>query len=543
MAASNLETSQAGGRIWLKGVAWPPPVVWVPAILVGVAMLLPLIYLVVRTVGAGNEALDLLFRQRTFWVTLRTIALAGVVTGASAVVALPLAWLTVRTNLPFRRVWSVVTVLPLVVPSYVGGFVIVAALGPRGFLQQLLEGPLGVQRLPDIYGFPGAALTLTLFTYPYMLLSLRAALWRLDPALEETSRSLGVGPWRTFLKVVLPQLRPALGAGALLVALYTLSDFGAVSWLGFESLTQQIYVQYKVSLSRHLAAVFSLLLGVLTVTVLIVEARARGRARYYRPTGGVARPATVVRLNRWRWPAITYCGGIVSLGLMLPLGVLGYWLVRGLAAGEPLRLLWGSAWNSLSVSALAAGVAVVAALPVAVLAVRYPGWIASVIERATYTGFALPGIVVALALVFFGANYATFAYQTLAMLVFAYLVLFLPQAVGAVRTSLLQVSPHLEEMGRSLGRTPLRTLLTITVPLVRPGLLAGAALVFLTTMKELPATLLLSPSGFHTLATKIWGAAEDGFVARSAAPSLLLILVALIPLMWLLRGERQEVRP
>ena len=505
-------------------------------------MLLPVVYLVVRTVGAGEEVPELLLRQRTLWVTVRTVVLAGVVTAASTLVALPLAWLTVRTDLPLRRVWSVLTVLPLVIPSYVGALVIVVTLGPRGMLQQLLEGPLGVQRLPDLYGFPGAALALTLFTYPYMLLSLRTALWRLDPALEETSRSLGVGSFSTFLRVVLPQLRPALGAGALLVALYTLSDFGAVSLLGFESLTQQIYVQYQASFSRNMAAVFSLMLGVITVTLLLVEARARGRARYHRATSGAVRPAAMVRLKRWRWPALIFCGGIVTLGLALPLGVLGFWLVRGLAAGEPLRLLWGSAWNSVYVSALAAGVAVVAALPVAVLSVRFPGWAAMAIERATYIGFALPGIVVALALVFFGANYALFAYQTLALLVFAYLVLFLPQAVGAVRSSLLQVSPHLEETGRSLGKTPLRVLLTVTVPLVRPGLLAGAALVFLTAMKELPATLLLSPVGFHTLATKIWSAAADGFFARAAAPSLLLILVASLPLIWLLRGER-EVRP
>ena len=295
-------------------------------------------------------------------------------------------------------------------------------------------------------------------------------------------------------------------------------------------------------LSRHMAAVFSLLLGGLAVTVLLVEARARGWARYHRATAGVVRPVGTTHLRGWRWPALIYCGGIVALGLVLPLGVLGYWLARGVAAGEPLRLLWGSAWNSIHVSALAAGVAVVAALPVAVLVVRFPGRTAAAIERATYIGFALPGIVVALALVFFGANYVPFVYQTLALLVFAYVVLFLPQAVGAVRTSLLQVSPRLEEAGRSLGRSPFRVLLTVTVPLVRPGLIAGAALVFLTAMKELPATLLLSPIGFHTLATKIWGATADGFFARAAAPSLLLILVASLPLIWLLRHE-QAARP
>ncbi len=519
-----------------------PIVVFIPAVAVAAAVLLPLAYLTVRAVGAGDDAVELLLRQRTLWTVLRTLALAVTVTGATVVVAVPLAWLTVRTDLPFRRVWSVVTVLPLVIPSYVGALVIVSALGPRGLLQQALEVALGIERLPSLYGFPGAAVALTLFTYPYMLLSLRAAMWGLDPALEETSRSLGVGQWATFRRVVLPQLRPAMGAGALLVALYTLSDFGAVSLLRFESLTQQIYIQYQASLSRGLAALFSLLLAGLTVGLLVVESRARGRTRYHSVNSSVTRVPKAIQLRRWRWPALSYCGGIVALGLVLPIGVLGYWVVRGVTAGEPLRILWDSAWNSVSVSALAAVVSVLVALPVVILAVRFPGRMASVIERSTYMGFALPGIVVALALVFFGANYAGFAYQTLALLIFAYVVLFLPQAVGAVRSSLLQVSPRLEEMGRILGRTPVRVWLSVTIPIVRPGLLAGAGLVFLTAMKELPATLLLSPIGFNTLATKIWGAAAEGFFARAAAPALLLILVAAVPLAWLLRREG-KVRP
>ncbi|MBI4200186.1 MAG: iron ABC transporter permease [Chloroflexi bacterium] len=520
----------------------PPPVVWVPALLVALGMLLLLAYLVARTLGAGSEALDLLLRPRTFWVAARTVALAVTVTATATALAVPLAWLTVRTDLPFRRGWSLLTVLPLVIPSYVLGFVIIAAVGPRGILQQALASLWGVERLPDVYGFPGAVLALSLATYPYMLLGLRAAWWGLDPALEETSRSLGAGPWATFRRVVLPQLRPALGAGALLVALYTLHDFGAVSLLRFEALTQQIYVQYKGSFSRHLAAVLSLVLVGLAVLVVVLEARMRGRASYHRAAPGSARLPSLVHLGGWRWPALLFCGAIVGLGVAMPVGVLGFWLWQGVSAGEPVKVLWGSAWNSLSVSVLAAVASLAAAVPVAVLGVRFPGWLARWAERTTYIGFALPGIVVALALVFFGANYVPWLYQTLALLVLGYGVLFVAQAVGAVRTSLVQVNPRVEEMGRVLGSPPWRVLLTVTLPLVRPGLLAGAALVFLTTMKELPATLLLSPIGFHTLATKVWSATEDALFARAAAPAILLVLVASLPLLWLLRQERQ-VRP
>ena len=526
--------ARAGGRSRVGA----PAAVLIPAVMVALAMALPLVYLLVRSLGAGVEAWDLLFRTRTAEVFLRTMVLIITVTGLCIAIAVPLAWLTVRTDLPLRRVWSVATILPLAIPSYVGGLLVVVALGPRGMLQQLLEGLFGVEKLPEVYGFPGAALTLTLLSYPFVLLTVRGALLRMDPALEETSRGLGHGAWSTFVRITLPQLRPAIGAGGLLVALYTLSDFGAVSLLRYETLTWAIFLQYE-GFNRGVAAVLSLMLVGVAAAILLLEAGTRGRSRYYRSTAGAVRPIRVAPLGGWRWPAFGFCGGVVLMALVLPLSILGYWVLRGISAGEPLAFLWGRALNSVYVSGLAAGVAVVAALPVALFAVRHPGWLSMVIERLSYVGFALPGIVVALALVFFGIAYAPALYQTVGLLIFAYVVLFLPAALGAVRTSLLQVNPGLEEAARSLGRRPLRVLTTVTLPLVGPGILAGASLVFLVTIKELPATLLLSPTGFQTLATSIWAAASEAFFACAAAPSLLLIVVASVPATWLLLRERK----
>ena len=502
-------------------------------------MFIPLAYLVLRTLGAGAETLDLLLRSRTLEILLRSVWLAAAVTGASVAIAVPLAWLTVRTDLPLRNLWSVATALPLVIPSYVGGFLVVLVLGPKGVLQGWLE-PLGVERLPEIFGFPGAAFTLIMLSYPYVLLPVRAALGRMDPSLEETSRILGRSSWDTFFRVTLPLLRPGIAAGALLTALYTLSDFGAVSLLQYETFTWAIYIQYGY-FARDLAAALSLVLVGIALTILVLEARARGRATYYRNATGAVRPAPVVRLGRWRWPALALCATVVTLSLAMPMSMLGYWVIRGVAAGEPLLSLWAPARNSLSVSGLAAIVTIAAAVPVAVLAVRFPGRLSSALERFAYIGFALPGVVVALALVFFGIRFATPLYQTLGLLVFAYMVLFLPTAVGAVRSSLLQADPSLEEAARSLGRTPFRTLLEVTVPLARPGILAGAALVFLLTMKELPATLILGPIGFKSLATTVWGAAEEGFFAQAAIGGLVLILAASVPMAFLvLRGERSQ---
>ena len=246
--------------------------------------------------------------------------------------------------------------------------------------------------------------------------------------------------------------------------------------------------------------------------------------RYHRRSPGTVRPAPRIRLGRWRWPAFGFCAAVVGFALLLPLAVMAYWLERAVSLGRELGDVWGPALNSLLASTLTAGVAVAAALPVAVLAVRYEARWTRALERLSYSSNALPGIVIALSLVFFGANYAGFAYQTLGLLVFAYVVRFFPQAVASSHSALLRVDPRLEEAARGLGKSPRRAFATVTAPLLAPGLLAGAALVFLSTMKELPATLLLAPIGFDTLATEVWTATTVAAYSEAALPALLLVL-------------------
>ncbi len=535
-----------GPRRRRRGRAAPGTALALAGLAVAAATLLPAVYLVVRAGQAGlASVVDTIVAGRTLELLARTALLAVSVTVTSVAIAVPLAWLTVRTDLPGRRVWVVLVALPLAIPSYVGGFAFVAALGPRGLVQGWL-GPLGIEELPPIYGFPGAWLVLTLFSYPYVLLTVRATLRRLDPSLEEASRTLGRSRRATFWWVILPQLRPSIAAGGLLVALYSLSDFGAVSLLRFDSFTRVIYVQYRASLDRSAAATLGLVLIALVLVVLAAEHRSRGRADYHRLHAGGARPAPVVPLGRWRWPAVAACAALVGVALVVPLGVIVYWLVRGLAAGEPLRLTGTLIGHSLVASALGGVVALVAAWPVAVLAARHPGRLSRLVERASYTGYALPGVVVALALVFFGARVEAI-YQTRTLLVFAYVVLFLPQAVGAVRTSLLQVNPSLEEASRLLGRSPVATTRAVVLPLVRPGALAGLALVFLTCMKELPATLLLAPTGYDTLATQVWNATSEGFFGRAAGPALALVVLSALPMALLVMreadGRNRPARP
>ncbi len=515
------------------------------ALTVGLSAALPLGYLVLRAWELGwTQRWEIITDPRTRAVLFDTLTLATAVTVTAVAISLPLAWLTTRTDLPGRRIWVVLTALPLAIPTYVGAFAMIGALGPRGIVQGWLE-PLGVDRLPSIYGFGGAFVVLTLFTYPYVLLTVRAGYRRLDPSLEEASRTLGSGSFSTFVRVVVPQLRPSIAAGALLVALYVLSDFGAVSMLRYDTLTRALYVQYRGGLNRNTAAVLGLVLVVLTIAVLAAEQRFRGRESIHRLHGSGARSAMETQLGRWRWLALTGCTLLVLLALVVPMAVIGYWLWRGARVGEPLLPAWDLVANSLAASALGAGLTVVCAWPVAMLTVRSPGRFSRLIERLSWSGYALPGIVVALALVFFGAQRVPWAYQTMGMLVFAYMVLFLPQAIGAIRTSLLQITPSIEEASHLLGSGPIGTFRRIVLPLTRSGVIAGAALVFLTCMKELPATLLLAPTEFGTLATRVWTASNEAFLARAAAPALALVLLSSLPMIVLVlrEADRREAQP
>lgn len=513
-----------------------PALLAVPALATVAAVVLPLAYLAVRAGTASRGAWDVLEPERTGRLVVDTFALVAAVVAASGAIGLALAWLVVRTDVPGRRVWAVAAALPLVIPSYVAALALLGALGPRGMLQGVLERLFGIERLPEIYGFPGAVLALTLSTYPYVYLLSAAALRGVDPSLEEAARGLGASRLRTFALVTLPALRPSIAAGGLLVALYVLADFGAVSLMEYPALTRAIYLQYQALFDRDPAAVLGLVLVALTAVVLVCESAFRRRAAA-RSSPGAARPPARIPLGGWRWPALGFCAGSIGVFLVLPVVVLTYWTWQAVPLGRSIVLPWREALNSTLASGLAAAIAVAAVVPVAVLAQRHARWWTRALERASFLANALPGIVVALSLVFFAARYGGRLYQSLPLLVFAYVVRFVPQALAAVGSALRTVNPRLEEAARALGRGTLGVVSTVTVPLARPGLLAGAALVFLSSMKELPATLLLRPIGFDTLATEIWSATSAAAYSE-AAPAALLLMGVSAPFVYVLAARR-----
>jgi iron(III) transport system permease protein len=388
---------------------------------------------------------------------------------------------------------------------------------------------------------------LTLFTYPYVYLPVAARLGQLPASLEESARLLGRGPAGAFRTVVLPQAAPAVWAGTLLVFLYTISDFGAVQLMRYQTLTSSIYASRVFDRTTALAQ--SLLLGLLAVAVVAAERSvARGRLPARMERRG-SRPLRVP-LGRWKASAAALVAGVVGLALLAPVGVLAFWAVRGVLAGSTragalvgdLGGLAGPARNTAALAIVAALAAVLAVLPVAYLTTRHASRLAGGANAVIVGGFALPGLVIALALTFWTLQApapVALLYQTQALLVFACVVHFGSQALRASQVAVAAVPARLDDVARTLGAGRVRRLLTVELPLALPGLLAGGGLVLLSTMKELPATLLLAPPGFETLATRIWNATEDAFLADASLAALLLLLLSGV-LTWLLVVRRGD---
>ena len=520
----------------------PPAVLLLVGALVAAAVLFPATWLLLRVVGIPTDrTVDLLTSPTMATVLGNSVLLVAVVTAASALIGVPLAFLTTRTDLPGKRFVTVLVALPLVVPSYIGAFAFVSAFGPRGEFADALA-PLGIQSIPSIYGLFGTALVLTLFTYPYVFLTTRASLLSFDARLVEAARTLNHTRWEAFRRVTLPQIAPGIAAGSLLVALYALSDFGTPAIMGLDVFTRVIYVEYN-AFGRDFAALLSLQLLAVTAVILAIESRLSREASAYGGTGAGARRGSRMRLGAWTVPALGFVSLVALAGLVLPNGILLVWLLRGSPAfaGGGFAFSWTIGWHSVYVSALAAATATLGAVPVAYLAGRYRSRLATLIDRATYVGFAFPGLVLGLALVYFGTAYAPWLYKTIPLLVFAYVVRFLPQSVGTVRSSVLQVDRELQEAARTLGRTPLEAFRSVTLPLIAPGVVAGAALVFLTAMKELPATLLLRPTGFDTLVTYIWRVQDAGYYGQAAVPALALVAISGLSMLVIVSREPNDV--
>jgi iron(III) transport system permease protein len=468
----------------------------VPALIAALIVVVPLVYLAVRSTEQGSGVIvDELTRPQTRAMLWRSGILAMSVTVACTAIGVGAAWLVTMTNLRGRGVWQAIFALPLAVPTYV------AAYTWLGSFRSLSP-------------FVGSFTVLTLCSYPYVYLPVLAALRRFDPQQAELARSLGCSARQVARRVLLPQIRPAVTSGALLVLLYVLSDFGAVNMMRYDTLTNGIYLSYVGSFDRTPAAILGLMLVAVTAIVVIGEMRSRGAMNTSIASArGARRRSAPIQLGWKQAPALGASGLLIGLALGVPLGALLRWTVGSDRSPIDWSLLWETVWATVMVSILGSIACTVLAVPIAYLSARVRSRTSAALEAVSYLGHALPGIVIALSMVFLGVRFLPSIYQRTPLLILAYVALFLPLA-------------------------PFGVLRRVTIRIASPGVAAGAAMVALTCVKELPATLLLRPTSLDTLATRVWTETGVADYTRAAPYAIAMLLLGAVPMSVLTRVNR-----
>jgi iron(III) transport system permease protein len=481
---------------------------------VAAILLAPLAFLLIEAQGAGVRSVaHLIWRPLTASLLWNTVRLLVIVTVLCAVLGTLTAWCVERTDLPGRRIWAVLVVIPFAIPDFVVSF--------------------GWASLTTwVQGFRGAVLVMTLAVYPLVYLPVAASLRSADPSLEDVARSLGVGKVKTFLRVTLGQARGAIFGGCVLVALVILAEYGAFEILAYQTFTTEIFTEFNV-FQVPTACALSLVLVIMSVIVLGAEFSARGRGGVARTASFAQREARRHRLGKAKIPVLIGFIALVGLALGVPVGSSIYWILEGSSSaltGISGVSVLDAGWHTVIYSGVAAALATLMALPVALLAVRHPGRASQLLERSTYIVLAMPGVVIAFALGYFAERYANgFEYQSAPMLVLAYAILFFPLALVGVRASVAYFPVRFEEVARSLGLRRPAVFLRVTLPLVGPGVAAAFCLVFLAAVTELTATLILRPTGVQTLATQFWNYEQNLAYGQAAPFALVIILVAAVP--------------
>jgi len=477
--------------------------------------LVPLGYVAVTAILTGAPTLAaLIFRARVGELLANTAGLVLITVPLCALVGVAAAWLVERTRLAGSRAFAILLVVPLAIPAFVNSYGWVSAV-------------------PSLNGLWSGVLVAGLSYFPLVYLPTVVALRRLDPAVEESARSLGVAPLGVFLRVVLPQLRLPILGGSLIIGLHLLSEYGAFALIRFDTFTTAIVEQFRSTFNGPAANALAGVLVLCCLFLLVGESGARGGARYARIGAGSARLAERSRLGAWALAAYLFLGLLVLLSVAVPVASVGRWLISGGLAAWSDRYLLTALGQTIGYGIVGALVTCLLAFPIALLAVRFPGRTARILESINYVTSSLPGLVTALAFVTVAIRLVPALYQSAALVIVVYLLMFLPRAIVNLRSGLAQVPPNLEEAARSLGRRPLLAFATVTLRFVMPSALAGAALVFLGIVTELTSTLLLAPNGTRTLAIQFWSRVNDIDYAGAAPYATLMILLSL-PVTYLL---------
>ncbi|ULE33104.1 ABC transporter permease [Mycobacterium sp. IDR2000157661] len=489
----------------------PGPLVGTTVAILVAATFIPLGYVAWGAVSVGwTRAYELVVRPRVGELLTNTVALVVITVPLCVVIGVGVAWLVERTDIPGRAFWRPLFVAPLAVPAFVNSYAWVGVV-------------------PSLHGLWAGVLITTLSYFPFMYLPVAATLRRLDPAVEESARALGSHSVGVFLRVVLPQLRLAILGGGLLIAVHLLAEYGAFAMIRFTTFTVAIFQQFQVTFDGAAGSMLAGVLVLLCLVLLVSEAAARGPVRYARIGAGVPRTSAPLRLGRNAIPAVVILTGLAALALGVPLWTILRWLWLGGAEVWSVDDIGAALGQTVALASMAAVATTALAFPVAWVAVRSRGVLARAVEGANYITSSMPGIVTALALVTVAIHAVRPLYQSVALIVFAYVLLFMPRALINVRAGLAQVPPGLEEASRSLGSSPTATFLRVTLRLTAPAAAASAALVFVAVSTELTATLLLAPTGTRTLSMMFWSYSSELDYAAAAPYALVLVLLA-IPL-------------
>jgi iron(III) transport system permease protein len=505
-----------------RPAARPGPVVTVAVAALLAATFIPLGYVAWAVISTGPARVyGLIVRPRVAELLLNTVGLVVLTVPICLVLGVSAAWLVERTDMPGRAAWRPLFVAPLAVPAFVNSYAWVSVI-------------------PSLNGLGAGILVATLSYFPYAYVPAAATLRRLDPAIEESARALGSSSAGVFFRVVLPQLRLAILGGALLIGVHLLAEYGAFAMLRFDTFTTAIFQQFQATFDGAAGSTLAAVLVLLCLVLLVAEATARGRARFARIGSGVPRAANPISLRRKTFPALTGLAVLAGLALGVPAWTLTRWLWIGGADVWAIEDMAASLGQTVVLAGAAAVLTTVLAFPFAWVAVRSPGVYGRVIEGANFVTSSMPGIVTALALVTVAIRFAHPLYQTAVLIISAYVLMFIPQALVSLRSGLAQVPPTLEEASRALGVSPTRTFLRVTLRLTAPAAAAGASLVFVAAATELTATLLLAPTGTRTLAMRFWSLSGE-LDYPAAAPYAAALIVLSIPVTVLLYRQSTRV--
>jgi iron(III) transport system permease protein len=526
------------------------------ATLIGVLCAVPVASVFAHLFAAGTPGVWEHLAQTVLpELALNTLWMLGGVGIGVIVVGVGAAWLTAMHEFPGRRLYEWALILPLAMPAYVIAFVYTDLLqfaGPvQGWLREMTGWGRSDYWFPEIRSLGGAIAMFILVLYPYVYLLARAAFLERSSSLVEAGRTLGAGNAAVFFRVALPLARPAVAAGTALALMETIADFGTVSYFGVHTFTTGIYQAWFAMGERVIAAQLSAVLLGFVLLVLALERVSRGRRRFHEPSHGGRAPARRRLAGLRAAGASLACAAPLVLGFLLPAGLL---LKMALTEGDAQfgPRFFQLAFNSVSLAALTSLLLVLLSVLMAYNARLHPGPWAAGLNRFVSIGYAVPGLVIAVGVLIplaafdnaldawmrarFGISTGLLLTGTIAALVFAYVVRFFSVALQTVEASLVKVRTSMDDAARSLGCGPAEALLRIHVPMISRGLFTAALLVFVDVMKELPATLVMRPFNFDTLATQVYTLAHDERLAEASTASLAIVAAGLLPLIVISRG-------